>query len=238
MNIEGGGQTAPAHAWVTALLQTADALFPTGAYAHSFGFESCVQLGVVRDEATLVDFLREHLAPALAELELPYVRFAREAADDLETLAALDTETGAVKLARETREASARLGVRRLRSLRVIFPDDARLAACDDAVASGSMAGHHAIICGVQAAVAGVPLGAALAAYYYQAMAAVCGAAPKLLRIGQEAVQRALCAAGHVAETAVARSLEIPRVEAGWFNPLLEIASMRHERAGERLFIS
>jgi urease accessory protein UreF len=36
----------------------------------------------------------------------------------------------------------------------------------------------------------------------------------------------------------VQASLEVEREEAGWFDPLLEIAAMRHEFADERLFIS
>ena len=31
---------------------------------------------------------------------------------------------------------------------------------------------------------------------------------------------------------------QVPPEAVGWFNPLLEIASMRHARAAERLFIS
>ena len=38
--------------WLPFLLQTADALFPTGAYAHSLGFEEIVRLDVVRDESS------------------------------------------------------------------------------------------------------------------------------------------------------------------------------------------
>lgn len=224
-------------AWLPWMLQTADALFPTGAYAHSLGFEEAVRLGWVRDEGTLGQFLIEHVAAALATFELPYVRFACEAID-LFTLAELDSEIGAAKLARETREASAQLGGRRLKALRNILPADPLLAACAEAIAAGRMAGHQALICGVQAAVVGVPLEAALGAYYYQAVAAVGGASLKLIRIGQEGVQRALRAACREAGATVERSLRVTREEAGWFDPLLEIASMRHEHAGERLFIS
>jgi urease accessory protein len=226
--------------WAPLLLQTADALFPTGAYAHSLGFEECVRLGAVRDEKTLREFLMEHVAPALERFELPYVRFAHAAAlvGDFVALAELDREYGAAKLARETREASAQLGGRRLKALRVILPDDARLAACERAVSAGEMAGHHAIICGVQAAAAGVPLEAALGAYFYQSLAGIAGASLKLIRIGQEGMQRALRAACAEARAAAEGSLGVAREEAGWFNPMLEIASMRHERAGERLFIS
>lgn len=226
--------------WVPLLLQTSDALFPTGAYAHSLGFEESVRLGLARDESTLRDFLIEQVLPAMAAFELPYLRFAREAAmnDDFSALAELDAEVGATKLARETREGSVQLGVRRLKALRMILPDDSWLAATEKAVRAGAMAGHHVVICGAQAAAAGVPLEAALSAYAYQSVAAVGSAALKLIRIGQEGVQRSLRAATADIPAVVARSLGVTREEAGWFNPLLEIASMRHEHAAERLFIS
>lgn len=227
-------------AWLPLLLQTTDAGFPTGAYAHSFGFEEAVRLGLVRDEATLGDFQREHVIPALAHFELPYLRFAwtAAAAGDAADLAALDAEVGAGKLARETREGSITLGTRRLRALRGIHPADARLAGLAAAVAAGTVAGHHVIVCAFGAVAGGVPLRGALLAYFYGNVAAVCTAAPKLLRIGAEGCQRVLRAAVDEAETAVAHSLGVAREDAGWFDPLLEIASMRHERAGERLFIS
>ena len=53
------------------LLQTADALFPTGAFAHSLGFEESVRLGAVRDEASLGRFLREQSFRAPFHLSKP-----------------------------------------------------------------------------------------------------------------------------------------------------------------------
>jgi len=60
----------------------------------------------------------------------------------------------------------------------------------------------------------------------------------KLIRIGQEACQRVLCAMLEHAPAIVRHSLEVERSQAGCFNPLLDIASMRHQTAFERLFIS
>ena len=99
-------------AWLPFLLQTSDALFPTGAYAHSLGFEESVRLGLVRDEASLGRFLREQICPAQEHHELPYLRFAF-LAENLAERCALDAEISAWKLARESREASAQLGGRR-----------------------------------------------------------------------------------------------------------------------------
>jgi urease accessory protein len=226
-------------AWLTAFLQTSDALFPTGAYAHSLGFEEIVRLGSVRDEATLKDFLLRQIAPALAHQELPYLRYAFEAAalGDLPELCALDREISAWKLARETRDASVQIGVRRLRALQAIT-GASLYSAFDQCLQRGEARGHHLIVCAVQAVTEGIPLQAALHAWHYQTTAAICSAALKLIRIGQDGCQRALRAAAGRAEQTIADSLAVARHEAGWFNPLIEIASMRHEFAEERLFIS
>src|SRR5579862_9586439 len=92
--------------WLPFLLQTSDALFPTGAYAHSLGFEEIVRLNLVQDEPSLFRFLTGQIIPALQDLELPYLRFAFHAAAsaNLEELCTLDREIGAWKLPNETRQ--------------------------------------------------------------------------------------------------------------------------------------
>jgi urease accessory protein len=222
--------------WLPSLLQTSDALFPTGAYAHSLGFEEIVRLGLVKDEASLATFLQDQLIPAQRQHELPYLRFAC-AAESLEDRCSVDHEISAWKLARESRQASTQLGGRRLRALRTISAAP-EYTAFEEAVQAGTAAGHHLVVCGLQARVECIPLSAALTTYYYQSLAAVCAAALKLIRIGQDGCQRVLRAASLQAQATVQHSLAVAREDAGWFNPLLEIASMRHERANERLFIS
>src|SRR4051812_30481660 len=135
--------------WLPYLLQTADALFPTGAYAHSLGFEESVRLGVVRDEASLCDFLHDQIIPAQRDHELPYLRFAYDAAQagHLAELRRLDLAISAWKLAPETRDASAQLGTRRLKALRTISAAPL-LRAFEQIVSSGACRGHHLIISG------------------------------------------------------------------------------------------
>lgn len=223
-------------AWLPWLLQTADALFPTGAYAHSLGFEEAVRLGVVRDEPSLADFLRRQIIPAQQQHELPFLRYAF-AAPDLAARCAVDREIDAWKLAAEAREASAQLGGRRLAALRKISAS-AELSDFAAAIGDGRARGHHLVVCALQARAGAIPLAAALATYFYQSLAAICAAALKLIRIGQDGCQRVLRAALADAADIVEHSLAVERHRAGWFNPLLEIAAMRHARADERLFIS
>jgi urease accessory protein len=221
--------------WLPALLQNSDSLFPTGAYAHSSGLEEMVRLGVVTDEASLKLFLEEQVIPAVAHLDLPYVHYAFEAATagDLHLLQELGEEVGAWKLCRETREASLQMGQGRLQTARKVFPHPFL-----EAWAAFSAPKHQVIVYGVQMAVMETPLEAALAGYFYQTVAGTCSASVKLIRLGQEGMQRVLRHALEETASVVATAARIDRPDAGWFSPLLEIAGMRHERAPERLFIS
>ncbi len=190
-----------------------------------------VRLEIVSCEASLPAFLLNQFVPILENLELPYLRysFTSEESDWRE----IADEISAWKLCREAREASLQLGSRRLQTLRKSFAHPEF-----DALANQKIPLHHLLVYGVQMAVLKVPLEAALTAYFYQALAGICSAALKLIRIGQEAVQRVLRTGLEKCADAVRESMKIERANAGWFNPVLEIASMRHELAEERLFIS
>jgi urease accessory protein len=223
--------------WLPFILQTSDALFPTGSYAHSFGLEEFVRLSGASDEASLHRFLDLQILPALTCQELPYLRFAHtySAANDLPPLLTLDLEINAWKIPFELRAASVRLASRRLDILLKTAPTPI-LSSIAQHIAAGEIPGHHLTISAAQ--YAAIPLEAALATYLYQSLSSYCVAALKLLRIGQEACQRALTSALERAPAILHASLEIQRPQAGIFNPLLEIASMRHQTAHERLFIS
>jgi urease accessory protein len=223
--------------WLAPLLQVSDSAFPTGSYAHSLGFEQMVSFGRVRDAQSMRTYIDDHIWPALIHFELPVVRLAQEAAhrDDLEELIALDEILDAAKSARELREASRVIGRRRLHALLEVTPSPllTRLATLVD---EEKTSGHHTVVFG--AGLASLPPDALLTAWAFQSVNGVCLAAPKLLRIGQEAVQRVLTSVLAGMQEKIALSRSIARAELGWFDPSLEIASMHHEIAHERLFIS
>jgi urease accessory protein len=223
--------------WLARLLQTSDSAFPTGSYAQSYGFEQSVRLGVVRDEASLAFHLERHLWPMLVHFELPALRFAQHAAldDDSSTLIELDACVDATMTARESREASRATGRRRMEAL-MATGSSAILENFARAVAEDRAQGHHSIVYGI--GLAPLPTPALLTSWAFQSLSAVCLAAPKLIRIGQNATQRVLTTALADMEANVTQSLAVSRDELGWFDPLLEIASMQHEIAHERLFIS
>ena len=219
--------------WLPELLQMNDPMFPTGAYAHSLGLEEIVRLEVVRDAVTLAEFMREHVAPALEGFELPMLRLAWDAArsGDIEALVSIDKELDAWKICPELREASSAIGTRRLGMLRKLREDPLL-----EVFWARDTSKHQIVVLGLQGRA--MPIQAVLAAYYYQSMAGICGAALKLIRIGQEGCQKVLHDVLADCANVIERSMEVKRHHLGVFNPLLEIASGRHEYAFERLFIS
>ena len=219
--------------WLPWLLQVNDSAFPSGAYAHSLGLEELVQAGVVRTPEELEGFLMSQVVPGLLAFEVPVLAAAHELAraGDLLGLRALDDELEGWKLAGELRAASRQLGSRRLAMTRLL--EEGTLAA-EYAALGGPC--HQVVVAGIE--LRRLPVAAAGCAFAQQSVAGYALAAMKLMRLGQEKCQGVIrrCVVGMAGE--VAAACAVPVAQAGWFNPLLEIASMRHARAAERLFIS
>ncbi|MBC7980971.1 MAG: urease accessory protein UreF [Armatimonadetes bacterium] len=213
------------------LLQANDTGYPSGGYAHSYGLEELVRAGVVRDGEGLERFLSKQVVPGLLRFELPF--FARAhgaaAAGDAGALVELDGELDGWRIAAELRDASRRVGSQRLELLWRL--DGGELVTGHRRSCPRS---HHLVVTALE--LRELAVGVAGRAFAYQAVVAGTAAAMKLMRIGQTACQgilyRVLGELGGEVDAAVLREVD------GFFNPLLEIAALRHAFANERLFIS
>ena len=105
------------------LLQVANASFPTGAFNHSYGFETWIDSGALDDAASFESACRDWLRYAAVPTDGAAVAHAhrRAAAGDLDGLVDLDHIVGALKLSRESREASFKTGRALLGAYRDIF---------------------------------------------------------------------------------------------------------------------
>jgi urease accessory protein len=118
-----------------ALQQLVDSALPTGAFAHSLGFETYVDAGVVADEAGFGRWLAAFVSQQLTYSDGLVIRFLYEGADVLE----LDALLSASLLPRQVREASVKMGLRLLEIGVEVFPSPA-LGLYRDLVATGRVA--------------------------------------------------------------------------------------------------
>ena len=221
------------------LLQFADGLFPAGGFAHSFGLETYVQDGRVRDRQDLEAFVAAHLegsaGPADAAAAAIAVGIARH--EDSQEWIELDARLDAMKSVPEFRLASRQMGRQALR-IAVGIGDDPFLARLAAAVQDGRAAAHHATVFGAAVGRGGADPERAAAAYLYASASLLVGAGLRLIALGQLDGQRVLAAMrGPIERLATAAALAT--VDDLWsFNPAIEIAGIRHAALDMRLFRS
>ena len=197
------------------LLHLADSALPIGGTANSFGLETLADEGGLTP-ASVETFLTAYLEEA-GGLESVFVRRAWNVGN----LRALSEELSARKLARESREASLKLG--------------RRFAELVNGMLEYSLLEtnlHYCIAFGAAGAAFAIPVDAVAMAYLNQSITGLVSACQRLMPLGQMAASRILWNLKPV----------IARVslseEVSCFSPYLELASMRHVSIETRLFIS
>jgi len=216
-----------------ALQQLTDSALPTGAFAHSLGFETYIERGLVHDEASFGVWLGAFISQQLTYSDGLAIRFLYEGVP----VAELDSLLTAQLLPRQLREASIKMGTRLLEIGSEVFPS-AELAAYWNLVAAGRAAGHQPLAFAVVARSLGVPLTEALAAYLFAAVTSLTQNAVRAIPLGQNAGQRLLRAASDDVAAAVQRIGSLTPDDFGAVSPGLEISQMRHERQRARMFMS
>ena len=224
--------TSPAP-YQLALQQLCDSALPTGAFAHSLGFESYIERGLVHDEASFGVWLSAFVGQQLTYSDALAIRFLYE---DV-SVAELDALLTAQLLPRQLREASTKMGTRLLEIGAEIFPSP-DLTDYRELVGSGRAAGHQPLAFAVVARSLGVPLPEALAAYLFAAVTSLTQNAVRAIPLGQNAGQRLLRQAAGDVTAAVARAGSLDLSDFGAVSPGLEISQMRHERQRARMFMS
>jgi urease accessory protein len=227
--------------WLGGLLQTTDTLFPSGGYAHSYGLEEMVALGKVKSTQDLEEFLIQQILPSLEKLELPYLRYSVETLgrNNLHELLILNEEISAWKLTREIRDAGKSQGTQLLRMILEIHQCPISQKFHQLLQKSGDQC-QQIIATALLRNVQNTPLVSSMIAWVYQTISNFCSASVKLLRLGELACQKIIhrCTSGEKVQCLLSNSLAVRREDAGFFNPMLDLASARHELAFSRLFIS
>lgn len=219
-------------------LQLADSFFPSGSYTLSHGIESYAQAGDFDPTALYhltAGLLRHSAGESDAIGLLLALRAARER--DLATIEQVDRRLTAVKVAREPRQASIRLGRQVLTLNRDVFDDDfsgeyLKLVRAKD------LPGNQAVALGLLKAHLEVPEAEAVAGELYAFAASCVGSALRMSEVDHREVQRLLHLLRPVVAEVTADVLDRSLADIGGSVPQAEMMSMRHEEATVRLFVS
>lgn len=219
-------------------LQLADSFFPSGLYTLSHGLETCVQLGQV-DGSTFGALLAEHLRAGFGASDSVALACAYRAGEQAQLLEAIcaDKRLTAVKLAREMRETSCRVGHQLLNLSRRLFGKPL-LDEYAQQVESGDAPGNHAIVLGLSMALLGIPRERAVLSDLYAFSASFVAAGVRLNVIEYRAAQAILHQHRpllvQVAQETCTKHVEDIASSVPW----IDVMAMRHEQAEVRLFMS
>ena len=217
-------------------MQLCDSALPVGGFSFSCALESAVAQGVVRDEATLEEFVQTVVRQTLFQDGVAALYAFRNASQYDEVLRA-DKELYARKIPREWRTMSTRMG-RKLAELGVEMLPCPELERWQKDIADGVTWGNYAVSQGLLFSLCGATEEELFSAVGYGAAAMVAGAALRLMRITHHHTQMILFATAFQVEELFPVVAGLTLEQMRGFAPQLEVLSSLHERGTQRMFMS
>jgi urease accessory protein len=218
------------------VLQFSDSMFPSGAFTQSHGLEALVADGLLDGPDALRRTLEMSLLQRLATADLPALLSAHSAGNA--EILAIDHRLSKVKLSREERDASVRVGRRVAVEVLRLVPDDKALSVFIQAIEASRTPGNASVAQGIAAAALGFPAHSAALGACHSFATALISAAMRLTRLGHGDAQAVLRSVQPVMVEAVAIASQVPWQKMRSSAYQLDIAVARHERAEARMFAS
>jgi urease accessory protein len=214
-----------------AALQLGDSAFPSGAFTQSYGLETLVAERAVSSAADLAAVLAAHLRHRLAAADLPSLLAAHRAASagEVDLVLRIDAALTAVKMTREDRQASHRIGARLIAEAKRLAPHP---------VFDSTPPNNAAVAFALAGFAMGLSPRESALTYAYSFASSLVSASMRLLRIGHGEAQGVLSRSHALIERAVDDADSVPWDALCPFAPRLDLAAARHERSSTRLFAS
>jgi urease accessory protein len=212
---------------------------PIGAFSHSFGLETAVQMGTVETKSDIGEYVRAMLQQTWAPMDTSVIKavYRFGAAGEWGRVWALDERQHVSRVAIETRDGVLKMG-RRLYKLGMVMHPAMEWAPLTEALQTETCPGTHPTIHGYIAYRLGVTEDEAAEGYLYSCAVLAINTGLRLMSLGQTDAQALLASL-------------LPDISAAWIQvkealpedyyaaaPAMDVYMMRHEELYSRLFMS
>lgn len=239
LNHSGQPPLMDKHIQILNTLQITDSLFPSGAFAHSFGLEAYVSEGLIKDKDSLIRFLTSYLNGMIGRCDAVFARLSYESAinRDIENIVRFDKLIHSMKLTREMREGSIHIGRQIISVIGELYKTDF-LNTILNLIKEKKMHGHHPVVYGAVSSVMGMDIEDTLLAYLYSTVSGLVSAGIRLIPLGHTDGQRVINEMKPLLVRIAKEAETSEEDDIVSFGPSIEIRSMRHEHLYTRLFKS
>lgn len=215
------------------LMQLCDSNFPTGAFSHSFGLETYIQQGVVKDSQTLKKWLEVYVGRQLCYND----GLAISLFYDGETVEELDQLLYVTSASKETREGTRMIGKRMLKLLNEL-KEVPELQQYQHHIETKKAMGHPALVYALFCQSLGLSKRECMVTYLYNTSSSLVQNAVRAIPLGQTEGQKLLFQFQQCLEDGVEKIESLGKDDLGINLPGVELAQMQHEDAHIRLFMS
>lgn len=222
------------------LLQINDSMFPIGSFTQSYGLESYVSQGIVKDTASAAVYARNMLTHNIYYNDAAFLQLTwklLEANKPARELQKLDELITALKGPAEIRNASKKLAIRFLKLTQGLHP----VKRCSNYlknIQEGKLHGHYTIAFAMFAHAHGITLKEALQALYYNMLNGIVTNCAKLVPISQGDAQKILFDLQPTIQQLVEEQENLEEEMIGLCCVGQDIRCMQHEKQYTRLYIS
>ena len=223
------------------LLQVNDALFPIGGYSHSQGLETYIQKGLVKDEKSAEEYIRNRLRWSLLHTDLLAVRLAYEYAgnQDIDGLFNLEETLEASRVPAEQREAARKMGSRFGKTVEKLELPQLQTGIFRSFLEKRKgMAISHCCVYGVFCACLETGEEACLAHYLYAQASAIVTNCVKTVPLSQSAGQKLLGSLYQEFEEILSEVKHCTEGDLCLSAPGFDLRGIQHERLYSRLYMS
>ena len=218
------------------LLQLNDATFPIGSYTHSWGLETFVQKGIIRDSQTAESYFRSELESNFLTNDFLCARLSYEAAEksDWNEIQEIDEIYNASKNAKEIREGSKKLAARFIKTVSLW----GRAENLECTAKNPYIPNHFPVAYGSHCALSKISEDEALKAFLYSQISARVVTAVKLVPLSQSEGQKILHSLFTLFGEILEKVMRLSKDDLCRSSPQSEILSMQHEFLYTRLYMS